>query len=105
MPIFEFVCKKCNNIFSEYIKDSETEIVKCECGNWAEKILSATNWHINGTCYNSNAPVNLKEKEKENEIKIQSKQLWEFKCIKCHNVDERLVYQKDKDIQKCNICR
>ena len=50
MPIFEFKCKKCGNIFEElFLKKSNDETVSCpKCFGPAEKIISCSSFILKG---------------------------------------------------------
>jgi len=68
MPIFQYQCE-CGYI-TEEINKGDIDTCKCEkCGKTANKILSKSNWLINGSCYNHLAPL----ERKENIKKIKSK--------------------------------
>ena len=48
MPFFEYKCKKCGNVFEEYVKKYD-ERVKCpKCGEEAEKDYSGSVYSATG---------------------------------------------------------
>lgn len=50
MPIYEYYCKKCEDIFEELRSASDTSIVKCpECKKKAKRIMSACNGVVIGS--------------------------------------------------------
>jgi putative FmdB family regulatory protein len=51
MPIYEYKCPKCNNLFQLLERMSEaTEIRKCpKCGEGARKIVSLSSFHLKGS--------------------------------------------------------
>lgn len=64
MPIFDFYCKKCGNVFERIVKSSETLEI-CECGYVAKKILPNTfNFQLKGDCWNKDS-YNKKRKDWE----------------------------------------
>ena len=47
MPIYEFICKKCNKIVEEMVAINSTEITKCvHCDSIMEKLLSNTSYPV-----------------------------------------------------------
>ena len=53
MPIYEFECNKCNNVFEKilpYKKRNKKQ--KCDCGNMAQKRdISLTNFQLKGNWF------------------------------------------------------
>lgn len=51
MPIYEYKCPKCNNLFQLLERMSEaSEIRKCpKCGEDARKIVSLSSFHLKGS--------------------------------------------------------
>ncbi len=45
--LYEFYCKACNTTF-ESLEVSGSKIAKCKCGEIAKKVLSSSNFKING---------------------------------------------------------
>lgn len=50
MPVYEFECKHCKNLFEEQrkITDGSKFTVCTECGRTAEKVISQTSFIIHG---------------------------------------------------------
>ena len=58
MPIYEYRCRKCGNVFEEWVKTFESaELEACpQCGGESERILSNTSFKLEGggwfaSCY------------------------------------------------------
>lgn len=58
MPIYEYRCRKCGNVFEEWVKTFESaELEACpRCGGESERILSNTSFKLEGggwfaSCY------------------------------------------------------
>ncbi len=50
MPIYEYHCKKCDNVFEEFQKGFEERSVKCpKCAGEAERLISNTSFILKGT--------------------------------------------------------
>ncbi len=50
MPIYEYHCKKCDNVFEEFQKGFEERSVKCpKCAGDAERLISNTSFILKGT--------------------------------------------------------
>ena len=50
MPIYEYTCPNCQNVFEKWLKFSETtENAPCPtCGSWAQRIISNTAFVLKG---------------------------------------------------------
>lgn len=114
MPIFEYECKSCGKIFEEFVDDRNIQEVPCKCGNIAKKIISGSNWHINGSCYNYLSPKEEK-KYKEGYIykdgyyvkdtSIDKKILYSLYCKTCDYTIEELYKYDEEIIHKCPNCK
>ena len=58
MPIYEYRCRKCGNVFEEWVKTFDSpELEPCpKCGGDAERIISNTSFKLEGggwfaSCY------------------------------------------------------
>ena len=58
MPIYEYRCRKCGNVFEEWVKTFDSpELEPCpKCGGDAERIISKTSFKLEGggwfaSCY------------------------------------------------------
>lgn len=50
MPIYEYHCKKCDNVFEEFQKGFEERSVQCpKCAGDAERLISNTSFILKGT--------------------------------------------------------
>ena len=50
MPIYEYYCQKCGKT-TESIEKLDTDYVVCECDYVANRIVSATNFKLKGSCW------------------------------------------------------
>jgi putative FmdB family regulatory protein len=49
MPIFEFKCYHCGDVFERLLNPSEIdEVQTCECGYSAKKLVSSPSFKVNG---------------------------------------------------------
>ena len=48
MPLHRFECKKCNHITERIVSNDIRRITCVVCDTWADKIMSASNFKING---------------------------------------------------------
>lgn len=52
MPIYEYTCSKCQNVFEEWVKfatDPETDVCKCPlCGADSHRMISNTSFQLKG---------------------------------------------------------
>ena len=50
MPIYEYRCRKCGNVFEEWVKTFDSpELEPCpKCGGDAERIMSNTSFKLDG---------------------------------------------------------
>ncbi|MCH9672648.1 MAG: zinc ribbon domain-containing protein [Gammaproteobacteria bacterium] len=50
MPIYEYECHKCGDVFEKIQKFSDAELTECECGKGGEvkKLISAAAFHLKG---------------------------------------------------------
>lgn len=50
MPIYEYLCKKCNVVEEKFFKNfNHTEIIYCQnCNSKAYKIIAHSNFHLKG---------------------------------------------------------
>lgn len=105
MPLYKFVCKKCNTEFEELVKIG-TEKLECpKCSEIAEKVLTKTNWSINGSCWNSLPPKEEKEEKEEKHTK-GSKILYDIFCPKCNHIERDVfVYQNEDPNDLCPKCK
>ena len=62
MPIYEYRCRKCGNVFEEWVKTFDSpELEPCpKCGGDAERIMSNTSFKLEGggwfaSCYGGSA--------------------------------------------------
>ena len=60
MPIYEYRCRKCGNVFEEWVKTFDSpELEPCpKCGGDAERIMSNTSFKLEGggaSCYGGKA--------------------------------------------------
>ena len=58
MPIYEYCCRKCGNVFEEWVKTFDSpELESCpKCGGESERIMSHTSFKLEGggwfaSCY------------------------------------------------------
>ncbi len=50
MPIYEYHCKQCDNVFEEFQKGFEERSVKCpKCAGDAERLISNTSFILKGS--------------------------------------------------------
>ena len=68
MPIYEYRCTKCNNLFEEWTKsfDSQASEPCPKCGGEARRIISQTSFKLEGSgwfasCYGKTAASDQKE--------------------------------------------
>lgn len=47
MPIYNYRCKTCGKEYESFEK-LDTKVIKCSCGETAEKIISLSNFHLKG---------------------------------------------------------
>lgn len=103
MPLYEFVCTKCEHCFDALCDIDED--VKCEkCGAPVSKLISKSNWCINTSCTNPLPPKEKSKSEKKEEFLRESRILLDFICEECKNTDERLIYPSEMDNQMCEKC-
>lgn len=103
MPLYEFVCEKCNNEMTQ-LCDTNVDKIKCEkCNNDSYKILSKSNWIFKTSCSNPLAPKENK-KETKKEKKYESRILLDFGCPNCGINDELYIYPSESDKQLCEKC-
>lgn len=64
MPLYEFSCKHCDRVFEEIVP-MDTDKRKCnQCGNIARKIISSSNFRIEGYSEANGYSKNMKDKKK-----------------------------------------
>jgi len=52
MPIYEFECPKCEEVFERFCKYSDVEVSACpECGSISKKVISAANFKVDKFAY------------------------------------------------------
>ena len=51
MPIYEFQCEHCGEVFSELVKLGTEEYLCPKCGEKADKIMSVPNFVLKGGCW------------------------------------------------------
>lgn len=63
MPIYEYRCRNCGNVFEEWVKTFDSpELEQCpECGGGSERIMSNTSFKLEGggwfaSCYGGKQP-------------------------------------------------
>ena len=68
MPIYEYRCRKCGNVFEEWVKTFDSPELKIcpECGGDAGRILSQTSFQLEGggwfaSCYGGKKPASETE--------------------------------------------
>ncbi|MCK5237671.1 MAG: zinc ribbon domain-containing protein [Deltaproteobacteria bacterium] len=50
MPLYEYECKKCEDVFEVTQKFSDEPLKKCpECGGAVKKIMSMSSFHLKGS--------------------------------------------------------
>ena len=64
MPIYEYKCNKCNEIFEHFQKISDDPLKTCLCGSKGSvfKIISSSGFRLNGTGWNETDFKNVKKK-------------------------------------------
>lgn len=75
MPVYEYECKSCENIFEIQQKISDGPLKECpDCGNEVKKLVSRSSFHLKGQGWysdgysgnsNKSAPVKDKKDKKE----------------------------------------
>lgn len=75
MPIYDYRCKKCNNIQEELRAFSNNSKVKCsKCSSVCERIISASNFVCDGcTTYNDKIKKSMLAKNKKMDKKMKEK--------------------------------
>lgn len=49
MPIYEYACESCGKVTEKLVSMSgDNQTIECECGSKAEKIMSASAFHLKG---------------------------------------------------------
>lgn len=49
MPIYEYACGKCGKVTEKLVGiSSATDEIECDCGGKADKIMSASAFHLKG---------------------------------------------------------
>lgn len=50
MPIYEYCCKKCNQVFEEWLKEFDVQSMPCpHCGGEGERMLSMPSFILKGS--------------------------------------------------------
>ena len=56
MPIYEFECESCKQLFEEICKSTEDTIFICpDCGATCSRIISKNNFHLKGVGWSDDA--------------------------------------------------
>ena len=96
MPIFEYKCKICSNLYEGFRNE------KCpKCNNEGEKILSLTNFNIKGSCTN---PTNPPEPIIKEEKIVRNKVMSDWYCTKCEFI-ENDEFRYTDEIYNCPKCQ
>jgi putative FmdB family regulatory protein len=68
LPIYEFICQKCEHIHEiwESIDSEENHI--CECGGKLKRILSVSNFHLVGDGWDKPVATPPKEERKTGDV-------------------------------------
>ncbi|MDO8461231.1 MAG: zinc ribbon domain-containing protein [Deltaproteobacteria bacterium] len=82
MPIYEYKCSKCSQVFEIFHKITEKKAQKCaRCGSRLERLISQTSfalkgegWYKDGYTKKSASPAHPTEKKKEIEKKDVKKE-------------------------------
>ncbi len=62
MPIYEYLCKKCNKVFEELQGFNDEPLTKCkECGGTLKKLISLSNFHLKGSGWYKTDYANKKQ--------------------------------------------
>lgn len=96
MPMFQYICTKCNTSFEDINND-----ICPECKGKGEKILSASNFIIKGSCSN---PMNTEKIKENNTTEIPKKVLSDWYCTKCNFVEEDEIRYPNEEY-KCPKCQ
>ena len=103
MALYEFECKKCGNIFEEFMRGDIQEIKCPKCSSdQTLKNLTISNFIIKGSCSN---PMNPKEeKVTEKTVEKDKMVLSDWYCPKCDYVLEDEFALTNAKI-KCPECK
>ena len=66
MPMYEYQCDGCNDVFEFIQKFSDPPMTECEaCGGGLKKVLSAPSFHLTGGGWYADGYADAKPKEKK----------------------------------------
>jgi len=66
MPIYEFMCTKCDEIHEDIVSDTKIDILICErCGGYSRRIVSTFGFRLLGGRWAKDGYSNEKEKTDE----------------------------------------
>jgi putative FmdB family regulatory protein len=80
MPIYEYRCQECQQIFEQWQKDFSTQDKSCPvCGNTAQRLISNTSfvlkgsgWYVTDYCKSTETPGGNGKKIEKAEVKAEA---------------------------------